>query len=157
MQVHPFLESTICKANPLLYKFMYEVFEHTADLGLRISAPDINTLFAQAGKGFFSLVVENIDDVRPLENLTIKVAGQDPEYLLFDWLNELLYISETQHLVFSEFNVTIDETGLRAEISGEKLDPSRHILDHEVKAITYHGLLVTEKENGWLAEVILDI
>ncbi len=136
---------------------MYEVFEHTADLGLRIIASDLNTLFAQAGKGFFSLVVENIDDVRPLEHLTIKIEGEDLEYLFFDWLNELLYISETKHLVFSEFTVNVDKTGLTAQISGEKLDPSRHMLDHEVKAITYHGLLVTEKENGWLAEVILDI
>jgi len=136
---------------------MYEVFEHTADLGLRITALDLNNLFAQAGKGFFSLVVENIADVRPLEHLTIKIAGQDLEYLLFDWLNELLYISETEHLIFSEFTVTLNETGLTAEISGEKLDPSRHILDHEVKAITYHGLLVIKQENGWLAEVIVDI
>ena len=136
---------------------MYEVFEHTADLGLRIITPDLNTLFAQAGKGFFSLVIENIDDVCPLEHLTIKRDGEDLEYLFFDWLNELLYISETKHLVFSEFIVNVDKTGLTAQVSGEKLDPSRHMLDHEVKAITYHGLLVAEKENGWLAEVILDI
>ncbi len=136
---------------------MYEVFEHTADLGLRIITPDLNTLFAQAGKGFFSLVIENIDDVCPLEHLTIKIDGEDLEYLFFDWLNELLYISETKHLVFSEFIVNVDKTGLTAQVSGEKLDPSRHMLDHEVKAITYHGLLVAEKENGWLAEVILDI
>lgn len=136
---------------------MYEVFEHTADLGLRISAPDLNALFTQAAKGFFSLIVENIDDISPIENLTIKIEGQDLEYLLFDWLNELLYISETQHLVFSKVSVNIDTNGLVAEVSGEKLDSSRHILDHEVKAITYHGLLVKEENNGWLAEVILDI
>lgn len=136
---------------------MYEVFEHTADLGLRITASDLNTLFTQAAKGFFSLVVENIDSISQVEHLTIKIEGQDFEYLLFDWLNELLYISETQHLVFSEFSVNVDNNGLTAEVSGEKLDPSRHILDHEVKAITYHGLLVKEQNNGWLAEVILDI
>jgi SHS2 domain-containing protein len=136
---------------------MYEVFEHTADLGLRITASDLNNLFAQAGKGFFSLIVENIEDIALKENLTIKIEGNDLEYLLFDWLNELLYISETKHLVFSEFTVSIDDKGLSATVAGEKLDLSRHSLDHEIKAITYHGLLVKEENNGWLAEVILDI
>ncbi|MBI4851029.1 MAG: archease [Acidobacteria bacterium] len=136
---------------------MYEIFEHTADLGLRIKASDLNTLFSEAGKGFFSLIVENIDDVALVETLEIKVNGQDLEYLLFDWLNELLYISETQHLVFSYFNVNIDNNGLTAKVSGEKIDYSRHILDHEVKAITYHGLVLKEEKTGWLAEVILDI
>lgn len=136
---------------------MYEVFEHTADLGLRILADNLNDLFAQAGLGLFSLVVENIDEVRPLTNLEIILTGTELDYLFFDWLRELLYISETKHLVFSKFTVTINETGLTAQIAGENLDTSRHIIDHEVKAITYHGLLVEETEKGWLAEVIVDI
>ncbi|MBK7993509.1 MAG: archease [Blastocatellia bacterium] len=136
---------------------MYEIFEHTADLGLRVKAKDINTLFAEAALGMFSLVVENVDQISPKETLEIQIDGTDYQYLFFDWLNELLYILETQHLVFAKFTVNITDKGLRASIAGEKIDPSRHILDHEVKAITYHALQVAKVENGWLAEVILDI
>jgi SHS2 domain-containing protein len=136
---------------------MYEVFEHTADLGLRVLASNLNDLFSQAGLGLFSLVVENIDEVKPLIQVKINLTGAELEYLFFDWLRELLYISETKHLVFSKFAVTLTDTGLTAEIAGEKLDASRHVLDHEVKAITYHGLLVAKTEDGWLAEVIVDI
>ncbi|MCS6975399.1 MAG: archease [Gemmatales bacterium] len=136
---------------------MFEVFEHTADVGLRIRAADLNTLFAEAGRALFSLIVENLDAVRPATEVTFHLQGQDLEYLLFDWLNELLYCFETQHLVFSQFKVDVTPTGLAAVARGERFDPARHQPDHEVKAITYHGLRVKQEEHGWLAEVIVDI
>ena len=136
---------------------MYEVFEHTADLGLRARAPDLDGLFAEAGRGLFAMIVENLADVRPERRVTVHVRGQDREYLLFDWLNELLFTFDSEHLVLSEFEVRVNETGLTAEVKGEALDPARHRLDHEVKAITYHGLKVEQTADGWLAEVIVDI
>ena len=91
---------------------MYEIFEHTADLGLRVKAESINTLFTEAALGLFSLVVENIDQILPKESLEIQIDGSDYQYLFFDWLNELLYILETQHLVFSKFTVNITDKKL---------------------------------------------
>ena len=136
---------------------MVEVFEHTADIGLRMRAADLNELFADAARGLFGLIVENLADVRPTQAEQIHVDGTQREYLLFDWLNELLYLFDSRHLVCSEFKVTVTATGLDAEVRGEPLDPGRHRLDHEVKAITYHGLKVEQTSEGWLAEVILDI
>jgi SHS2 domain-containing protein len=136
---------------------MYEVFEHTADIGLRVRAPDLNALFAEAGRGLFSLIVENLDEVQPQQELTVRLAGEDRELLLFDWLNELLFQFDAHHLVFSRFQVAVDEGGLTATVAGEPVDPARHRLDHEVKAITYHGLKVAQEPGGWVAEVIVDI
>jgi SHS2 domain-containing protein len=136
---------------------MYEVFEHTADLGLRIRAPDLNTLFAEAGLALFSIVVENLDEVRPVRQVRLQLQGQDLDYLLFDWLNELLYRLDSEHLLLSRFEVALDGLNLTATASGEEVDPERHHLDHEVKAITYHGLKVAQEKDGWLAEVIVDI
>jgi SHS2 domain-containing protein len=135
---------------------MYEVFEHTADLGLRVRAPDLPTLFAEAAKALFSLIVD-LGEVRPQRHETFRIEGRDRDYLLFDWLNELLFTFETKHLVLADFHVQLHDGGLIAEAEGELLDPQRHRLDHEVKAITYHGLVVREDEDGWLAEVIVDI
>src|SRR5262245_58953864 len=70
---------------------MYEIFEHTADLGLRIRAATREELFVDAARGLFSMIVENLDDVQPRENRRYNIVGQDHVYLLFDWLNELLY------------------------------------------------------------------
>jgi SHS2 domain-containing protein len=136
---------------------MYETFDHTADLGLRIRAADLNTLFAEAGQALFAVLVEDRDTVAPSRKVDIAIAGTDREYLLFDWLKELLYRFDAEHLVLSRFEVRISDEGLQASAWGEPLDRSRHELAHEVKAITYHGLRVEPEGDGWLAEVIVDI
>jgi SHS2 domain-containing protein len=136
---------------------MYETFDHTADLGLRIRAADLNTLFAEAGRALFAALVEDLDTIRPTQRLDVTIPGSDREYLLFDWLKELLYHFDAEHLLLSRFEVRIGADGLQGSAWGEPLDPQRHELAHEVKAITYHGLRVEETPDGWLAEVIVDI
>jgi SHS2 domain-containing protein len=138
---------------------MYEVFDHTADIGLRIRASTLDELFRDAGVGFFSLIVSNLDEVRPIEKVDFSLSAREKEYdfLLFDWLNELLFTFDTKRLLLSKFEVAISDTGLKAMAEGELFDASRHRLEHEVKAITYHGLKVVHESGGWLAEVILDI
>ena len=136
---------------------MYETFDHTADLGLRIRAADLNTLFAEAGQALLATLVEDIAAVAPARKLDVNIAGTDREYLLFDWLKELLYRFDAEHMLFSRFEVRIDDNGLHGSAWGEPLDRARHELAHEVKAITYHGLRVERTADGWLAEVIVDI
>ncbi|GBD36920.1 Protein archease [bacterium HR36] len=162
---------------------MFEVFAHTADLGLRIRAGDLPTLFAEAGKALFSVLVENLEAIACRETHPLTLENDNLEYLFFDWLDQLLYLFDAQKLVLADFQVTItggemanhvqggrpaegsSDAGkanapcwrLEAICRGEKLDRQRHILDHEVKAITYHGLKVEKAEGGWLAEVVVDI
>ena len=136
---------------------MYELFDHTADLGLRVRAPDLDTLFAEAAAGLFSAIVEEVTAVRPEVEQKLELSGTDREYLLFDWLRELLYRFDAGHMVYRDFAVTVRPDGLTATVRGEPLDPARHALSHEVKAITYHGLKVEQTADGWLAEVIVDI
>lgn len=136
---------------------MYEHFEHTADLGMRVAAGDLNSLFAEAARGLFAMIVDNPATIRPLEERTIEVSGKERDYLLFDWLNELLFRFETEEILFSEFDVDVTETGLKAVVKGEPVDRDRHELDHEVKAITYHQLEVEPTDTGWRAELIVDI
>ncbi len=137
---------------------MYETFEHTADLGLRVRAADLDGLFAEAGRGLFSLIVANLDSVLPVEEVSLGVVGEELDYLLFDWLNELLYLFETRRLVLVVFNVQVSGASVQATARGETFDPTRHQPEHEVKAITYHELKVVEEADGsCLAEVIVDI
>jgi SHS2 domain-containing protein len=136
---------------------MYETFEHTADLGLRVRASDLPTLFSDAARGLFSMIVPDSESVRPVEETSFAIEGTDSELLLFDWLNELLFTFETRRLLLTQFDVVLDDCGLRATARGEVFDEERHQLDHEVKAITYHGLKLVESGREWLAEVIVDI
>lgn len=136
---------------------MHETFEHTADLGLRIRAADLDTLFVEAAQALFSTIVEDLATVQPAQRIDIQLEGDDREFLLFDWLRELLYHFDAEHLLFGKFTVQVRDDGLTASAWGESLDRNRHTLEHEVKAITYHGLRVEKINDLWEAEVIVDI
>jgi SHS2 domain-containing protein len=136
---------------------MYETFEHTADLGLRIRAGDLNTLFAEAGRALFSVIVENPEDIRPVEEMPITINVNDVEELLHDWLTELLFTFHVYRKLLAKFDVNINATSLTAVAHGEKIDPQRHEINFEIKAITWHGLKVVQTPDGWMAEVIVDI
>jgi SHS2 domain-containing protein len=137
---------------------MFEVLEHTADVGLRVRAADLNALFAEAARGLFSLMVENgAEEVASEIQHEVALKASNLEDLLHDWLSELLYQFEVQHRVLGRFDVQVEGTSLRASVAGQKLDRSRHGLLHEVKAVTYHRLSVRQQGTEWEVEVILDI
>jgi SHS2 domain-containing protein len=136
---------------------MYEIFEHTADFGIRARAENLNDLFADAARGLFSLIVANLDSVVAVEQVQIQLVGDNRDELLHDWLAELLYIYSVRRLVMADFDVKVTSTGLSATVRGEPIDPSRHEIEVEVKAITWHALKVEKNFDGWLAEVIVDV
>jgi SHS2 domain-containing protein len=109
------------------------------------------------------MIVANPEAVHGVQSKTIELTADDPAYLLFDWLSELLFAFESEKLLLSEFQIALvnDQSDaplrLRAYCRGEPADPCRHVLDHEVKAITYHGLVCEHRGDEWLAEVIVDI
>jgi SHS2 domain-containing protein len=102
---------------------MYETFEHTADLGLRVRAETEEALFADAARGLFSMIVPEMDSVQRTQTREFKIAGRERDYLLFDWLNELLYTFDSEHLLFSEFDVRLTTDGLTATARGEHVRP----------------------------------
>jgi SHS2 domain-containing protein len=136
---------------------MYEQFEHTADLGLRICAAGLEELFAEAGRALTDALTAQPDAVEPRRSQTIRLEASDRADLLHDWLAELLYLFETERLLFSRFDVALAPGELRATAWGEPVDPKRHEIEIEIKAITYHGLKVEQTADGWLAEVIVDL
>jgi SHS2 domain-containing protein len=135
----------------------WRTFDHTADVGLRIEAPTRPALFEEAGRALAALIVEDPDAVEARETLRFDLVAADPEDLLFDWLQALLVAFEVQGMLLTRFRVTLEGERLRAEASGERVDRARHRLAHEVKAITYHGLSLRRADDGWRAEVIVDI
>src|SRR5258708_6182234 len=117
---------------------MYETFDHTPGLGLRSRAADLDTLFARAGLALFAAILEDVNTVRPAGGVIVEIVGDDREYLLFDWLKELLYRFEGEGQVFGRFDVRLHAGGLKAVCWGEPFDRDRHAPNHEVKAITLH-------------------
>lgn len=136
-----------------------ETFEHTADVGLRIRAEDLDDLFRTAAEALFDYVVANREAVRVAETESIALQADETAELLVTWLNDLIFRSETRHRLYNRFDVHLDDDGrgLQAEVGGEAIDGNRHVLDHEVKAVTHHGLTLRREGRGWMAELILDI
>jgi SHS2 domain-containing protein len=134
----------------------FEVFDHTADVGVRAWGSDLPAAFAQAARGLFSLLVP-LDAVRAATTRVVAVAAGDPESLLVAWLDELLFVFETEGLVFSRFDVALPTlTTLAATAHGERFDPDRHRGGVVVKAATYHQIAV-EAGPPARVQVILDI
>jgi SHS2 domain-containing protein len=134
-------------------------FDHTADVGLTIRGDDLDDLFRTAARGVSGYIVTNLDDVRAEARETVALQAGTTADLLLAWLGELIFRSETRHRLYSLFDIHVAEDGLSlaGEIGGERIDPSRHVLDHEVKAVTHHGFTLRRDGGGWKAEVILDI
>jgi SHS2 domain-containing protein len=143
---------------------MFETFDHTADLGLHVQAATLPELLQEAGRGLLSVLVDNPQSVQPAQEHRFHndlpggtITADEAALLLFDWLSELLYLFETEHLLGCEFELDWSGAGVTTIVRGEPVDPDRHQLAHEVKAVTYHQLAAVPTETGWDARVILDI
>jgi SHS2 domain-containing protein len=136
-----------------------ETFDHTADLGLRIFAADLQDLFQTAAEGLLDVIVANRDQVEPREAEQVSLVADSTDSLLVDWLNELIFRCETRHSLYRRFDIQIapDGLSLEAQILGEPVDSNRHVLDHEVKSVTRHAVSLVQDGAGWKAELILDI
>jgi SHS2 domain-containing protein len=134
----------------------FRTIEHTADIGIEVEADNLGELFEGVAAAMFSLMVDP-DTVRQTVERELSLEAGDLEEL-FMWLNELLFVLYAEGLLFSGFKVKdIGEDRLVATATGEKLDPQRHRLDEEIKAATYHEMMVERRDDGWKARVIFDV
>ena len=136
---------------------IYTLLDHTADLGIVVYGKDIPTLFTHAAWALFD-VISDATTIRPRCSLPITLDAIDREDLLVQWLGELLYLYDTQRFLCCNVTFTVLEpTRLEATIYGETLDESRHPIDTEIKAVTYHQIVVEQVGTHWQAQVIFDV
>ena len=135
--------------------------DHTADVGVELTAPSVSGLFAEAAAAFTDTLTD-LDAIREHRSQDIVVSAPELDILLLDWLQELLFAFEAQNLLVHRADVRLmGEPGafeLNGTVYGETLDPSRHGIKVLIKAITYHHLAVEERRpDEWWARVIFDI
>ena len=135
----------------------YEVFEHTADIGLHAYGSTLTEVFIHAAQGMESLMVAP-EQVRTVISREVNVEGHDAVSLLINWLNELIFLFDTEYLLFQDFELSfISENRLIARAFGEVYNAQRHELSSAIKAVTWHEAAVTHTENGYQARIIFDI
>jgi len=135
----------------------YETFEHGADIGIRGIGRTLEEAFVNAAKALFSLMVVNLEEVRPERKVSLQAEGESLEELFLDWLNRLLAEAGIENLVFSEFGCSIKDLRLSGWAAGEPIDPSRHELGEEVKGATYTMLKVYQEGGFWIAQCVVDV
>jgi SHS2 domain-containing protein len=131
----------------------FEEVPHTADWAYRIWAPDYPGLFVQAGQGLYALVKAELVTV-PRVSRRLELRALDYESLLIAWLNELLFLHESENLGFDEWDITdLDPQHLLATLRGAALQA----WEKDVKAATYHNLSIVATAKGLEATVVLDV
>ncbi len=134
----------------------FQIFDHTADVGIRATGDDLAEAFANAARGMFA-VITDLDAIQARDSRQVTVTAPDIEALLVNWLNELVYLFDTEQLVFRDFAVhALTETDLTATCLGERVNTKRHPMKTCVKAATYHALEV-RRGTPCRIQVILDI
>ncbi len=138
----------------------FEFFDVTADIGYRAYGETLNEAFQNAGLALFEVITDT-SVLKPSIKKTISLRAEDKKALLYDWLNELIFLHDAEYLVFSRFQVDIsgDDRGgyeLKALVWGEEFEQSSHQSRDEVKAVTYH-LMEIERDDGYRLQVILDV
>jgi SHS2 domain-containing protein len=135
----------------------YRRMDPTADCGIQVFGKDLKALFENAGLALFDLIAD-ISLVKSGFEYPIQVSGSDWPDLMVNWLRELLYFWTGKELLVKEIEVTeILEYQLRARIRFDVFNAAQHHLNHEIKAVTYHRIQVTNIPTGWEATVIFDV
>ncbi len=135
----------------------WELFPHGADVGIRGLGPSQAAAFEQAALAL-TAVITDPKGVAERRAVDIACEAPDPEILLVDWLNALIYEMATRAMLFGRFSVRIDGRRLRGRAWGETLDARRHQPAVEVKGATLTMLMVAEDRPGhWLAQCVVDV
>jgi len=139
------------------YRYLEEL--SSADAAFEATGMTLEELFSDAAIATFEVMADTTT-VKPLLIHEIELENESVDGLLIDWLSELVFLKDTENILFSEFDINIRKNDvyiLKAEALGEKIDREKHNLRSDVKAVTYHMFEVTKKGDHWTARVVLDI
>ncbi|MBI4970466.1 MAG: archease [Candidatus Omnitrophica bacterium] len=135
----------------------FERIEHTADAGLAIYGKTLEELFANGAQGMTSIMAEGVGHGIPVER-HIRLPMSDVDDVFLKWLREILFLFSRDKFLFSKITkFDFNDRELSADIEGEILDPKRHGLGLEIKAVTYHDFSLVETPKGFEARVIFDV
>ncbi len=143
-----------------MHKYVFLKDVAIADIAYDAYGKDYNELFINAALALFDCMV-GLDKVERKQEKKITLQNKDIEKLLFDFLNEIVYIKDVDYMIFKDLQVTIthakERYSLHAVLHGEPINPEKHELGNDVKAVTYHQFGIYHEDKGYRARVVIDI
>jgi SHS2 domain-containing protein len=141
------------------YEYLEDAF--IADIAFRATGRTREELFTMAADATLNVMVTDLNDITGLEEKPIRLAAASLEMLLFDFLSELVFYKDAQRLLLRVERIALSDppqgVSLTATLRGDPIDPERHRLGVDVKAVTLHHFKVAEMPEGWSATVVLDV
>ncbi len=136
----------------------YRILDHTADISVLVRAPTLNDLYDAATRALFDVILD-VRTIEPRESVRVEVAdAADSEDLIVRYLSEVLFLHDARDWVFRGASVEeLQDRRVVAHPVGERFDAARHRIERQVKAVTYHNLLLSQDRDGWTARFVLDL
>jgi SHS2 domain-containing protein len=130
-----------------------------SDVAFDASGKTMEEVFQEAAKATLQVMVQDISSIRQVDKVEVRLDESSSEMLLFDFLNELIFYKDAKRLLLLPTELKISNEGrhLEATLRGEQIDPSRHPLDTDVKAVTMLRFALEQVPEGWRATVVLDV
>ena len=141
------------------YEYLEEI--GTADIAFEATGRDLSELFRDAADATMNVMIDNIEAIHPRETRQIELSNDKLDMLLFDLLQELIFLKDAERLLLRMRQLEIEQKNeklfLHGIAEGEALDVDRHHQRADVKAVTLHDFAVERTESGWKARALLDI
>ncbi len=136
----------------------YRITKHQSELAVKVVGASQADLFANSAYTLFDVLVVDLDKVDCKEHIPLEVEGTDRDDLMVNWMRELLYLYQGSGYLLKEFQIReVKDMIVKAEVSGEKIDPDRHEIKQEIAAIAFHKSRMDKTGNQWTAQVIFEV
>jgi len=136
----------------------YKFISHTADIKFQAFGKNLEECFVSAFKALQEIMFKDLDikKIKTSKKIKIEIKGLDKENLLYNFLEEFLFLLEAKNFLSVEIKkIKIEGNILKAEIIGAKA--TDYNFSNEVKAITYNDLFIKKEKNNYICQVVLDV
>ena len=134
----------------------HRIIARQSELAVRVVGKSQIDLFVNAAFALFDVITDS--EIEAKERMDLEVEGSDRDDLLVNWLRELLYLYQGSAYLLKEFTSReMKETLMKAQVSGEKLDPDRHEIKQEIVAVAFHQSHMQKTGDQWIAQVVFEV
>ncbi|MFW5915642.1 MAG: archease [Planctomycetota bacterium] len=135
----------------------WEELDHPADVRLRIRGDTLQDLFDNAADALIEVLVDP-ESVQGVDAVDLEAEGTARELLLIHWLQEILFLFDAEEFAPSHVeHIRLEEGHVRGRLRGERIDPSRHEIRNQPKAVTRHEVDIAREDGGYEVTVVIDV
>ena len=143
-------------------RYFFEEKSGCSDIQFTAEGTDLTECFTAAWEALVETTAENADALNACEKREVRLEEEDLEFLLFDFLQEFVYLKDTEGSIFRIESIELEDAEgfwlLHADLYGETLTPEKHGHGADIKAVTLHEFSLKKDPDGlWRARVMLDI